>query len=191
MTESVTSPAQGVYGTRYSSTGWTGSGSVPASGQGSSVTFTMNLPSNITWTWKTQFEVSIDQQGVGPDFTGTVATVDGYNYTLDALPSNFWWDSQSNHTFSFVSPLIVNATRQYIWNSTSGLSTLQNGTLTITGSGNLTGNYATLSPAPPTPILFTTNFFLAGAVALGVIGGGVLLMFGGITAKAHGRKKKR
>ena len=191
ITESVTSPVSGGTGTRYVCTGWTGSGSIPASGTGTSVTFAITANSTITWTWKTQFEVTIDQQGVGPDFTGTIATVDGSSYTLDALPSILWWDSQSNHSFSFASPLIVNTSKQYTWNSTSGLSSLQSGTLTVTGPGNLTGNYVVVSIIPPTSILFKPMFDFAAALALGLIAATVLLMFIGIDARTPSRKKKQ
>ncbi|MGD0159157.1 MAG: Ig-like domain repeat protein [Candidatus Bathyarchaeia archaeon] len=191
ITESVTSPVSGGTGTQYVCTGWTGSGSVPASGTGTSVPFAIASNSTITWTWKTQFEVTIGQQGVGSDFTGTVATVDGSNYTLDALPSIFWWDNQSNHSFSFASPLTVNTSKQYTWNSTSGLSTLQNGTLTVTGPGSLTGNYVTVSSTLPTSILSKPSFDLAGAIALGLLAAALLLMFIGIDASTPSRKKKQ
>jgi hypothetical protein len=47
---SVTSPVtEG--GTTYTCTGWTGSGSVPSSGTGKSVTFTITRDSGITWNW--------------------------------------------------------------------------------------------------------------------------------------------
>ncbi len=46
ITEYVSSPASGYY-----CSGWTGTGSVPASGGSSVVTFTINAPSTLTWTW--------------------------------------------------------------------------------------------------------------------------------------------
>ena len=42
----VSSPASG-----YSCSGWTGTGSVPASGSSSATTFTITAPSTITWNW--------------------------------------------------------------------------------------------------------------------------------------------
>jgi hypothetical protein len=42
----VSSPASG-----YSCSGWTGTGSVPASGSSSATTFTITAPSIITWNW--------------------------------------------------------------------------------------------------------------------------------------------
>ena len=140
ITESVTSPASGGAGTQYACTGWTGTGSVPVSGSGSSVTFTIGAPSTITWNWKTQYQVTFDQTGVGSDFAGAVASVDSVNYGVSSLPVSLWLDSGSSHSFSFASPLIVGS-KQYVWSSTSGLSPLQSGTLTVTASGNVVGNY--------------------------------------------------
>jgi hypothetical protein len=143
ITASVTSPVAGPAGTQYVCTGWTGTGSVPASGFTSTVTFTINAPSSITWTWKTQYQVIFAQTGVGSDYIGTVVTIDNIDYTRSNLPTTpqFWWDQNSQHSFSFASPLVVNGGNQYLWNSTSGLSTLRSGTLTITTSGNVVGNY--------------------------------------------------
>jgi hypothetical protein len=89
--------------------------------------------------------VIFDQAGVGSDFTGTVLTIDGVNYSRNGLPTapQFWWDQGSNHNFSFASPLPVNGGTNYVWNSTSGLSSLQGGTLTVMTSGNIIGNYIT------------------------------------------------
>jgi len=100
---------------------------------------TMSQAKTITLFYKTQYKITFNQSGVGGDFTGTIVTIDGTNYTT--LPQSFWWDKNSNHTFSFASPLVVNASKQYVWVSTSGLSTLQSGTLTVTSSGSVTGNY--------------------------------------------------
>jgi len=55
----VTSPATGPGGTRYVCTGWTGSGSVPAHGNTTAVTFVIATPSSITWNWKIQFYLNV------------------------------------------------------------------------------------------------------------------------------------
>jgi hypothetical protein len=143
ITASLTSPAAGSAGTQYVCTGWTGTGSAPASGGSSTMTFTITTPSSITWNWKTQYQVIFDQTGVGSDFTGTTVTIDGVNYSRSGLPTTpqFWWDQGSSHSFYFASPLPVNGGTNYVWNSTSGLSSLQGGTLTITTSGSVIGNY--------------------------------------------------
>ena len=91
-----------------------------------------------------QYQVTFDQSGVGSDFTGTVVTIDGSNYNVSALPASFWWDNGSTHTFAFQSPSVVPpGAKQYDWNSTNGLSTLQSDSINITASGSVTGNYVT------------------------------------------------
>ena len=108
---------------------------------GPSSPITVTSPTTVTGNFKTQYSVTFDQTGAGTDYTGTVITVDGANYNTAGLPAQFWWDQGSGHSFAFASPLTVNATKQYSWSSTTGLSNLQSGTLTITTSGSLTGNY--------------------------------------------------
>lgn len=108
---------------------------------GSSSPITVTEPAIITGDYGTQYEVTFDQTGVGTDFNGTVATIDAVAYSRGALPVSFWWDKDSNHNFSFNSQLLVNSSRQYEWNTTSGLSTLQSETLAITAPGSIIGNY--------------------------------------------------
>ena len=110
---------------------------------GPSSPITVTVPLTITGNYITQYQVVVNQTGVGSDYLGTVVTVDGNTYTISTLPASFWWDSSSVHSFSFGSPLVVNASKQYEWQSTTGLSALQNATITITTSGSITGNYAT------------------------------------------------
>jgi len=123
---------------RYDFRSWTGA---TPTGLGNQATVLMDGPKTATANYQLQYKITFNQSGVGADFTGTIVTIDGTGHNISALPAFFWWDKDSNHTFSFSSPLIVNASKQYVWISTSGLSTLQNGTLTITGSGSVTGNY--------------------------------------------------
>src|SRR5271157_5915641 len=227
ITESVTSPVSGGSGVQYVCTGWTGTGSVPVSGSGSSVTFSIVSPSSIMWNWKTQYtvtfsdagldssasgtiavvngvpvsfgqlpysvwvdngasvtysygnvsssnsgerfillgvsglpspatvtgtmtvtgnyqiqyQVTFGQTGVGPDFVGTVLTVDSNTYSVSSLPVSLWFDGGSSHSYSFGSPLTVNASLQYIWSSTSGLVTSQSGSLFVSAAGSVTGTY--------------------------------------------------
>jgi hypothetical protein len=96
---------------------------------------------SVTGNYKTQYYVAFDQTGVGSDFTGSVVTIDGSDYSATSLPASFWWDESSSHSFSFASPLRVDEIKQYVWNFTSGLSALQNDPLTVTASGSVIGNY--------------------------------------------------
>lgn len=108
---------------------------------GSSSPITVTGPVTVTGNYKTQYQVTFDQSGVGSDFTGIVLTVDSANYGVGGLPVSFWWDSNSGHNFAFASPLTVNPSKHYTWSATSGLSSLRSGSLTATTSGNVIGNY--------------------------------------------------
>jgi len=56
-------------GTRHVSCGWTGTGSVPASGTGTAVSFTMKKDSTLEWRWRTDHWLSIERKGpVETDF---------------------------------------------------------------------------------------------------------------------------
>jgi len=71
VTASVTSPdTQGT--TRYVSTGWSGTGSVPPSGSGQSTNFLITEDSSITWNWKTQYYLTTA--------AGTGGTVDASDW---------------------------------------------------------------------------------------------------------------
>lgn len=89
-------------------------------------------------------DVTFDQTGVGTDFTGTVLTVDSTDYDVGDLPVIFTWDVDSEHTFAYASPLVVDGKR-YVWTSTTtGLTTDQSGTITVPEEGGtVTGNYKT------------------------------------------------
>jgi hypothetical protein len=107
----------------------------------SSTTVFIDKIKTVTANYVIQYNVTFNQSGVGLDFTSTIVTVDGTGYTLGTLPTWFWWDKDSQHSFSFYSPLVVSESKQYVWISTTGLSPLQAGTLTVTNAGSVTGNY--------------------------------------------------
>jgi hypothetical protein len=97
--------------------------------------------------------ITFAQTGVNPDFTGTIVIVDGTPY--GSLPVSFIWQIGTVHTFAFQSPLIVSGNiKRYVWTSTSGLSSSQNGSITVTTYGSIIGNYKTqyyltVTPSPP------------------------------------------
>jgi hypothetical protein len=78
ITASVTSPVAGPAGTQYVCTGWTGTGDVPASGTGTTLTFTITQNSSITWNWKTQYYLTVKTIPTG------AATIAGQGW-YDAL----------------------------------------------------------------------------------------------------------
>lgn len=102
-----------------------------------------NAQSNSSATLTVSPVTTFDQVGAGSDFAGTVITIDGVNYTVGELPVSFLWAEGSSHSFSYASPLSASTGKQYVWNSTTGLSSVQNGSLTVTGSSIVTGNYTT------------------------------------------------
>jgi hypothetical protein len=99
------------------------------------------LPSSAQTNVEIGFTVTFSQAGVGSDFQGTVLYVDGAAYGVSDLPKSFFWGF-GNHTFAYQSPIVLNQGGElYLWNSTTGLSTLQSGSITVAASGNVTGSY--------------------------------------------------
>jgi hypothetical protein len=82
VTASVANLVEDQPGVRRISTGWQGSGSVPASGATNSVTFTLNSFSLINWTWGAQYRLSVTN---GPG--GTVS-----------FPPGEWFPAGTNVT---------------------------------------------------------------------------------------------
>lgn len=120
----------------------TGKRFVLTSVTGSSSPITVTGPVTVTGNYKTQYEITFNYSGVGfPEYAGAVFNVDGTDYAALRV---FWWDSGSTHTFAFKSPLVVTANvKQYVWTSTTGLSTSQSGLITVSTSGSVTGSYKT------------------------------------------------
>jgi hypothetical protein len=155
---------------RYRFNGWTTADMTEiADPTGSPTAVLMDASKTVTANYAVQYNVTFNQSGVDPDFTGTVVTVDSVNYAIGGLPHSFWWDNSSSHSFAFQSPLIVTANnKQYVWTSTTGLSVLQSGTVPVSSSGSVIGNYKTqyyltvTSPYDsPTP---TSGWFDSGAL---------------------------
>jgi len=100
ITAKVISPVGGG-SSRYTCTGWTGSGSVPSSGSQKSVTFKINEPSSITWNWETQYLVTFRQMGLGSDAHGLVVTVNSEDKGVTAMPYGLWVDEGDYVKYSY------------------------------------------------------------------------------------------
>jgi hypothetical protein len=101
-----------------------------------------DLPLNRKYIGK--YQITFAQTGAYADFPGTILAVDGANYIPANLPASFTWDLGSSHTFAFNSPLLVlDHNKQYVWTNTTGLTTLQSGSLNVTIFGVITGIYKT------------------------------------------------
>ena len=71
----------------------------PASG------FAVSEAVTITGTYKTQFEVTFAQSGIGGDSTGTVVTIGITAKTAAQLPTSEWFDDDSSVSYSFTDPV--------------------------------------------------------------------------------------
>lgn len=109
---SVTSPWSGITGTRYICTGWTGTGSVLATGTAASTAFIITQPSSITWNWKTQYYLTVrtDPSGIAA-ISGEGWYDETTNVTLLALPvpsyQFTYWDVDSNPQSNGTNPIAV------------------------------------------------------------------------------------
>ncbi|PPD58057.1 Calx-beta domain-containing protein [Dehalogenimonas etheniformans] len=145
ITSSVTTPVETSGSSRYRCTGWTGTGSVPASGNSNSTTFNLTASSSVTWNWVLQYQVTFAQGGVGTDAdTSTVLTINGVNKTIHQLQYSDWYDYRSTIDFAYSATVAGATGKQYVWGSTSGLSTAQNNSaFTVSGPGTVVANYGT------------------------------------------------
>jgi len=101
ITATVTSPADESNGIRFRCTGWTGTGSVPASGTLTSVEFTIDTPSTLTWNWIVQYYLTMSTN------FGTVS------------PASGWFDTGTMVDISATAPSVVPGER-YVWNGWTG-----------------------------------------------------------------------
>ena len=143
------------------------------------VSTTFNIGTSVSLA----YQVTFSQTGLDSTVVGTVLTVDGVNYSVSILPVSFLWNAGSSHTFSFVSPLTEDS-KQFLWNSTSGLSTLQKGVINVTTSGTVEANYVVQT----VPVIIPYWEILAFLFGLGIIGAVVLFFLLGISRRR--RKKK-
>ncbi len=65
VTCSVDSLVYGADGIRYRCIGWTGTGNIPATGTGRSVTATLTVHSTITWRWQREYRLLVNNGGHG------------------------------------------------------------------------------------------------------------------------------
>lgn len=148
-------------GTRRVCTGWTGSGSVPSSGSGKSVTFTINEPSTITWNWKSEYLITFRQMGLGSDSHGIVLTVDGAPKEVNELPYSVWaseGDSISYHYETSVSS--SDPSKKYWLQHVTGPSS----SIKVTKSDTVTGVYLEL---PSNEIKNSESYFDTNSLVKG------------------------
>jgi hypothetical protein len=147
ITASVTSPVPGSPGYQYPCTGWTGSGSVPASGTTSSTTFIITQGSSITWNYKTQYLLTVATSGLSSSSYPTHVLLDGSSVgtAYDGLSYTQWFDANSQTGKIGVDSPVAGATgTRYLFKDWSDASTVNpHASLALTGPLTLTGNYQT------------------------------------------------
>ncbi|MGA2309596.1 MAG: hypothetical protein ABSG57_08625 [Candidatus Bathyarchaeia archaeon] len=132
VTCSVTSPVT-ESGTVWTCTGWTGSGSVPSSGSGSSVSFAIGQDSSITWNW----------HGNAPQHNLTVTSVHG---TPSPAVGKHPYDQGDNVTCSVTSPVTENSVTYFCtgWSGSGSVPPTGSGTsvtFTILQDSSITWNW--------------------------------------------------
>ena len=130
------SPPLAGAGVRYVFSSWSGTGSVPASGIAPAVTFTINTPSSITWTWKTQYYLSVSSD---------YGSVGGAG-----------WHDAGSSVYATITPTTVSGTAgtQYVftgWSGgASGISSYSN-VIVMDGPKTATANWLAKPSTTPTP----------------------------------------
>jgi outer membrane protein assembly factor BamB len=123
----------------WSFSGWSGDASAAVA---TSIAMDSNKVVTATFTRNT-YTVSFSASGIAADYSGAVLTVDGVAYNLADLPLSFNWQYGSSHSYQFGSTLDASTTKRYVCNAISGLSSTQNGALTVTQAGTITASYET------------------------------------------------
>lgn len=94
ITSSVPSQVMSELGVRRICTGWTGAGSVPVSGSGNEISFTLSTFSSIIWNWQTEYLLSTSATAGGTvTASGGPWVPEGTNVTVTA---------QSNPGYIFI-----------------------------------------------------------------------------------------
>ena len=79
--------------------------------------------------------VTFSAEGLSDDASGTILLVDSQSYGYSDLPISFSWEVNSTHTFEWRSPVSAGVGKRYVWTSTTGLSTLREGTIRVPSNG--------------------------------------------------------
>ncbi|MGC8600000.1 MAG: InlB B-repeat-containing protein [Nitrososphaeria archaeon] len=119
---------------------WVGSGSGSYSGTSNHATIMINAPITEDAIFSVGLTVSVS--GMNSNAQDSVVTVNGQQYTYSQLPVTLYIPASSTVSYSFSSPVSGGSDVQFVWQSTSGASSLQSGSFVMLNSPTyLTGNY--------------------------------------------------
>ena len=112
---------------------------------------TITMPTTITANYQTQYKVTFSQTGIGPDSTGTIATISGDQKDYSQIANTTWINSGAQITFNFEANVASTTTdQQYTLSSVSATSPM-------------TINIPTTIQATYQPILSTSLYTVAEA----------------------------
>lgn len=133
---------------------WTDTGSLSLSSTASSsITVTVNGAGSVTANYAIPVPITISASGLGSSASGSLITVNGNTYTVSDLPFSINLEAGSSCTFSWVLTVSSGSPEEFVWQSSSGLSTEYQGTFTVpSGGGTLAATYS-----PFYQITFTVN----------------------------------
>ncbi len=109
---------------------------------GESLNLAVNLIADVLHTFYLKYSSSMDTAtitfsaiGLSSDASETVLTVDGMGFTYSQLPVNIIRAVGSSISFSWTDPIGAWYGKRYVWTSSSGLSNMRNGTITVPVEG--------------------------------------------------------
>jgi len=123
----------------YQFVSWSGSGSSSYTGTNNPETITMNSP--VTEVANFAVGITFSANGLNGNAQNTVLTVNGASYSYSQLPVTIYVTPGSTVNFAWSSPVSGGTGTQFVWTSTSGLSSSQSGTITASSPGSVTASY--------------------------------------------------
>jgi hypothetical protein len=126
VTNFIPSPIAAGTTTRYLVTGWSGTGSVPSSGNTNFVSFVATNESSLTWNFKTQYFLDTGVTSAGNVDVADTWVDSGSIVTITATPSNYYhfvnWSGDVSGT-SNVIQVAMNSPRTVVANFAANLVT--------------------------------------------------------------------
>lgn len=135
------SPLAGAIGWQSVCTGWFGSGSVPASGSGTQVTFTITNDSLLTWQWTTQVRLQVEA---------------GRNGAVTA--ANGWYDVGASGVAVVAEPSLYYHFVRWFGDAPAGTESNLSLQLTMDGPRNLTAEFTANLTSRGTPAWWLADF---------------------------------
>src|SRR5207245_1362310 len=121
---------------RWNTTAGTGSAAGRTTQSGS---FTASANSSVTASFKTQFQLTFVQSGIGADSTGTAVTVAGNPKTAGDLPFSAFYDPGVTVTYAYADPVASSVAGQRYALTTPAPSPAS--PITVSGTATITGTY--------------------------------------------------